>query len=60
MRKASHVQYDIEYHIVWTTKYRYRVLTGDIALRAREIIRRCCSSLNVIRDFSKIKVNIFS
>jgi len=48
MRKASHVQYDIEYHIVWTTKYRYRVLTGDIALRAREIIRRCCSSLNVI------------
>lgn len=26
MRKLSHVQYDIEYNIVWTTKYRYHVL----------------------------------
>lgn len=26
MRKISHVQYDIEYDIVWTTKYRYKVL----------------------------------
>lgn len=28
MRKLSHVQYDIEYNIVWTTKYRYHVLKG--------------------------------
>ena len=47
MRKASHVQYDIEYHIVWTTKYRYRVLTGRIAERARELIRQSCNSMNV-------------
>ena len=26
MRKGSHTQYDLEYHIVWTTKYRYKVL----------------------------------
>ena len=48
MRKASHVQYDIEYHIVWTTKYRYRVLNGRIAERTREIIRQSCNSMNVI------------
>ena len=30
MRKLSHVQYDIEDHIVWTTKYRYPVLKGTI------------------------------
>ena len=30
MRKLSHVQYDIEYHIVWTSKYRYPVLKGTI------------------------------
>ena len=47
MRKSSHVQYDIEYHIVWTTKYRYKVLTNKVALRARELIRQSCNSMNV-------------
>lgn len=47
MRKNAHVQYDIEYHIVWTTKYRYRVLEGRIAERARELIRQSCNSMNV-------------
>ena len=47
MRKSSHVQYDIEYHIVWTTKYRYKVLHGKIAERARELIRQSCNSMNV-------------
>ncbi len=26
--------------MVWATKYRYKVLRGDIALRARDLIRR--------------------
>jgi REP element-mobilizing transposase RayT len=30
-RKGSHTVYDIEHHIVWATKYRYRVLRGKIA-----------------------------
>ena len=47
MRKNSHVQYDIEYHIVWTTKYRYKVLTGKIAERARELIRQSCKSMDI-------------
>ena len=47
MRKSSHVQFDIEYHIVWTTKYRYKVLDGKIALRVRELIRQSCNSMEV-------------
>ena len=47
MRKLSHVQYDIEYHIVWTTKYRYKVLNGKIAERARQLIRQSCNSMDV-------------
>ena len=43
MRKGSHV----EYHIVWTTKYRYKVLVGKIAERARELIRQSCNSMEV-------------
>ena len=47
MRKSAHVQYDIEYHVVWTTKYRYKVLNGKVAERARYLIRQCCNSMNV-------------
>lgn len=47
MRKGAHVQYDIEYHIVWTTKYRYKVLEGKKAERARQLIRQCCNSMDV-------------
>ncbi len=47
MRKTSHVQYDIEYHIVWTTKYRYKILNGKIAERVRELIRQSCNSMDV-------------
>jgi putative transposase len=30
-RKLSQTIWHCQYHIVWTPKYRYRVLTGDIA-----------------------------
>ena len=41
-RRGGHTIYDIKYHLVWITKYRYPVLRGDIALRARELIREIC------------------
>jgi putative transposase len=34
-------------HVVWATKYRYKVLTGDIRERARKIIRQSCDELGV-------------
>ena len=48
MRKSAHVQYDLEYHIVWTTKYRYKVLTGKIAERLREVIRQICTTEDIV------------
>ena len=47
MRKGAHTQYDIQYHIVWTTKYRYNILKDKIALRMRELIRQGCSARKV-------------
>lgn len=41
-QKGAHTVYDIKYHFVWITKYRYRVLEGDIASRTREVIRQIC------------------
>jgi putative transposase len=50
-RKGSHTVYDIEYHFVWTTKYRYKVLEGKVALRVREVLRQGCESngITVVR-----------
>ena len=46
-RKGSHTVYDIKYHFVWITKYRYPVLTGAVALRARELLRQGCEANNL-------------
>ena len=46
-RVGSHTQYDIQYHIVWTTKYRYKVLNGKVAERLRELIRQGCEARGI-------------
>ena len=46
-RKTSHSVYDLKFHIVWVTKYRYKVLRGKIAMRVRDIIRQLCNQLDV-------------
>ena len=38
-RYGSHTVYNIEYHIVWVPKHRYKVLTSDAALHVRELVR---------------------
>ncbi|TGA97992.1 IS200/IS605 family transposase [Sporolactobacillus shoreae] len=44
---GSHTVYDIQYHIVWTTKYRYKILHGKVAERLRELIRQGCEARNI-------------
>lgn len=46
-RKSSHAVYDIKYHIIWVTKYKYKVLQGKIAIRARELIRQGCEARGI-------------
>ena len=46
-RKSSHTIYDLKYHLVWITKYRKPVLTGEIATRARELLREICKGKDV-------------
>lgn len=46
-RKGAHTIYDIQYHIVWVTKYRYKLLKGEVAERTRELIRQICMSRDV-------------
>ncbi len=46
-RRGSHTVHDIKYHFVWITKYRYKVLLGDLAVRVRDIIREVCIACDV-------------
>ena len=39
-RNGSHTVYNIQYHFVCVTKYRYRVPEGEVKLQVREIIRQ--------------------
>ena len=46
-RRGGHTLYDIRYHFVWVTKYRYHVLRGAVAERARELIRQSCLAMEI-------------
>ena len=46
-RRGAHTVYNIQYHFVWVTKYRYKVLRGEVAERARELIRQSCMAREI-------------
>lgn len=41
-KKLSHVVYKCDYHIVWTPKYRFRVLFGEMKSLVENDIRMLC------------------
>ncbi len=46
-RYSSHTVTRLTAHLVWTTKYRYHVLTGDVKVRCRELIIQICDAEDV-------------
>ena len=61
-RKSSHAVYDLKVHLIWITKYRYQVLTKEVGLRVREIIRQICdqNDVNIISGVvSKDHVHLY-
>jgi putative transposase len=47
IRKGSHSIHQLHVHLVWSTKYRYEVLRGDIQIRCRDLIRQTCDTLDI-------------
>ena len=43
----SHAKYDIKYHIVWITKYRYHVLTKEMANRLKNLLAQGTQSRGI-------------
>ena len=46
-RRSAHAVTDLKYRVIWVTKYRYKILRGDIAERARELLRQICVAREV-------------
>ena len=47
-RHSAHAVFDLEYQLIWCTKYRYKILRGRIAERARDLIRQVCQAREVV------------
>lgn len=64
-RKLTHVVYKCDYHIVFTPKYRFRILTGQVSTMLEQDIRSICqwkdvevAELNIQNDHVHIVVSI--
>jgi len=56
-RRGSHTVFEIQVHVCWVTKYRCRVLVGDMAERLRELVCQVCerNDVRILRDLKGIK-----
>jgi putative transposase len=46
-RYGSHTIYNIQYHFVWVTKYRYKALVGEVGLSVRQLVRQTCETFEI-------------
>ena len=56
-RRLTHVVYKCDYHIVFTPKYRFRILTGEIAAVMEQDLRQVCSWKEVEIDEMSIQTD---
>ena len=47
-RSNGHTVSRLTVHLVWSTKYRYSVLEGDIKIRCRELLIQICESDDIV------------
>jgi putative transposase len=64
-RTGAHTKYRLMYHLVWTPKYRKRILKGKIAKRLNELFLECCNmngwiieELNILPDHVHMMVQL--
>ena len=55
-RLGAHTKSDLKAHLIWIPKYRKRVLTGPVAIRARDILRQ----IALKHEIEKIKGKVSS
>jgi REP-associated tyrosine transposase len=55
-RKLSHAIWHCQYHVVWTPKYRYRILAGQV----REEVTNCIHSFSEQLRCEVVELNVQS
>ncbi len=53
-RKLSHTIWHCQYHIVWTPKYRFRILEGEVA----QEVCRCVRSFSSQKQCEVVELNV--
>ena len=46
-KSNNNVVYSCKYHVIWCSKYRRKVLVGDVAKRLKDLVYQVSSDLNV-------------
>jgi len=55
--KSAHTRFYHRFHVVWATKYRYKVLQGPMRERIREIIMQTCAEMGVRCDWGLLRLS---
>lgn len=56
-RKLTHVVYKCDYHIVFTPKYRFRILTGEVGSAIEQDLRHVCAWKEVEIDEMSVQAD---
>jgi len=46
-RTGAHSRFDLKYHFVWIPKYRKAILSGEVGIRLRSLVREICRTLEI-------------
>ena len=56
-RLGAHTKTDLKVHLVWIPKYRKRVLIGEVAVRARDVLRQIAMEHEIEIITGKVSVD---
>ena len=56
-RRAAHAAYDTAYHLVWSPKYRKRLLTGELAKRVEELFGEIGEAYDITIEEMEVSVD---
>ena len=54
---GSHTKTDLKAHLIWIPKYRKRVLIGQVAIRARDVLRQIALEHEIAIITGKVSVD---
>ena len=46
-KSNNNIVYNCKHHIVWCSKYRRKVLVGNIEARLKELLKQYCNEMNI-------------